>query len=69
MTFGQKLTFQLLKAFALDGGEMNENIAAAIIVGNKAIAFFGVKPFDSTIQHSENLPFLNLPREMERSHE
>lgn len=61
--------FQLFKAIALDGGEVNEDIAASIVIGDEAVALFGIEPFNSTIQHSENLPHFKLPREMERSHE
>ena len=67
---GDLLAFlQFLEAITQDRGEVDEDIAAAVIVGDEAVALFRVEPFDSTVQHSENLPFLILPREMERSHE
>src|SRR5699024_8092469 len=34
-----------LEAFALDGGEMHENVLAALVVGDEAVALFCVKPF------------------------
>jgi hypothetical protein len=40
------LTFrQRLVSVCSDGGEMNKDIVAAILVGYKSEAFFGVKPF------------------------
>lgn len=44
--------FQSLEAICDDSGEVNENIVAAVIVGNKAKAFCGVKPFYCTLIHS-----------------
>jgi hypothetical protein len=43
--------FQLLEAFTLNGGKMDEYIATAIIVGDEAVAFFGIEPLDSTAEH------------------
>ena len=43
--------FQLLKALTLDGGEMDEHVAAAVIVGDEAITLFSVEPFNSSVQH------------------
>ena len=47
---------QLLEAFALNGGEVDKDITTAIVIGDEAVALFGIKPFNSTVQHSENLP-------------
>lgn len=48
-----------LEAVALNRGEMHENILAALIVGDEAVAFFCVKPFYCTITHLGTSTFLN----------
>ena len=42
---------QSFKTIALNGGKVNEYIAAPVVVGNKAEALALVKPFDSTVIH------------------
>ena len=42
---------QRLEAVALDGGEVDENVVAAVIVGDEAEALGFVEPFDSTVIH------------------
>ena len=46
-------------------GEMDENVLAAVVIGDKAIALFGVEPFYSTGVHAANLLF---PRLIKKSH-
>ena len=40
------------EALGLDGGEVDEHVAAAVIVGDEAEALFVVEPFDSAVIHS-----------------
>lgn len=42
---------EVLEALDLDGREVNENVVAAVVVGNKAIALTGVEPFNSSAVH------------------
>lgn len=39
------------EAFALDGRKVDENIAAAVVVGNEAKSLVLIKPFYSTVVH------------------
>ena len=39
------------EAVGLDGGEVDEHVAAAVIVGDEAEALFVVEPFDSAVIH------------------
>ena len=46
-----------LEAVRDDRGEMNENVIAAVVVGNEALTFFVVEPFDRTSIHLLVPPF------------
>ena len=49
---GHLLTFlECLVTLALDNREMNEDIVSALVVGNKSVSLFSVKPFYSTVIH------------------
>ena len=56
------------EALGLDGGEVDEHVAAAVIVGDEAEALFVVEPFDSTVIHVWNLLKKLLSRRKKRSH-
>ena len=42
---------QSTEALGLDSGEVDEHVAAAVIVGDEAKALFVVEPFDSAVIH------------------
>ena len=54
------------EALGLDGGEVDEHVAAAVIVGDEAEALFVVKPFDSTVIHVNEPPKKMLSRRKKR---
>ena len=41
--------FQSLEALAYDSGEVNEYIVAAVVVGNKSVAFLRIEPLNCTV--------------------
>ena len=43
--------FQSLEALAYDSGEVNEYIVAAVVVGNKSVAFLRIEPLNCTVVH------------------
>jgi len=43
--------FQSLEALAYDSGEVNEYIVAAVVVGNKSVAFLRIEPLNCTVIH------------------
>ena len=43
---------QSAETLGLDSGEVDEHVAAAIIVGDEAEALFVVKPFDCAVIHN-----------------
>jgi hypothetical protein len=44
---------QCFEAFALDDGEVDENILASLVLGDEAEALFIIKPFDDALSHDE----------------
>jgi hypothetical protein len=44
---------QILEALAEDSGEVYENIVAAIVIGNEAVALSGVEPLNSSGIHGK----------------
>lgn len=43
--------FQSLEALAYDSGEVNEYVVAAVVVGNKSVAFLRIEPLNCTVVH------------------
>ena len=43
--------FQSLEALAYDSGEVNKYIVAAVVVGNKSVAFLRIEPLNCTVIH------------------
>ena len=58
---------QSTEALGLDGGEVDEHVAAAVIVGDEAEALFVVEPFDSAVIHVGVPPKKVLSRRKKRN--
>ena len=55
------------EALGLDGGEVDEHVAAAVVVGDEAEALFVVEPFDSAVIHCGVPPKKLLSRRKNRN--
>lgn len=57
-----------LEALGDDRGEVDENILAAIVVGNKAEALFRIEPFYGTLIHLSVPPLLDWYPPYKKTH-